>query len=253
MSSISFSIAPDVSPQRLPGWHLFSSWLQRKTGEGISVLEYISFDDQKQALLDGKIDLLYANPYDAGWLIREQKFIALAQPASDVAEVTIVTKKGGDITKVEDLKTDLKVSAAMNADLRTLGTILLEPANLTKDDITFIDTSNHILAIKELLKGNSQVAMLPTDIYRGLSKIVASQLESLVATEPEDIATVAHCFVLSPAFAEKAELLKETLRTMHEDDNGKSVLEDLKVDHWKILDSEDDITFMIDLIYTLQI
>ena len=28
-----------------------------------------------------------------------------------------------------------------------------------------------------------------------------------------------------PAFAEKAELLNETLRTMHEDDNGKSVLE----------------------------
>ncbi len=252
-NTISFSIAPDVSPQQLPGWHLFSRWLQRKIEVSINVLEYHSFEEQKNALNEGKIDLLYASPYDAGWLIREKKFIPVAQPSSDVAEVTVVSKKGGHVAKVEDLVKGTKVAAATSADLRTLGTILLEPANLTRDDITFTDTSNHILAVKELLAGNTDIAMLPTKVFTGLSKIIASQLEVLVATEAKDIETVAHCFVVAPEHAELAAKIKEILRTMHEDPVAKNTLEDIDIQSWHILDDEEEITFMIDLIYTLQI
>ncbi len=253
MSTISLSIAPDVSPQQLPAWHLFSRWLQRQIGTSINIKEYQSFAEQKAALEAGEIDMLYANPYDAGWLIREKKYIGVAQPEGDVAEVTLVSKKEGAIQSVEDLKSSLKVAAAPNEDLRTLGTILLEPANLTKDDIEFVEASNHILAVKALLSGDADVAMLPTKSLEGLSNVIASQLQVLVATEAKDIETVAHCFVVSPEYAELATSIKEHLRTMHEDPIAKGTLEDIAIKKWHILDSEDEITFMIDLIYTLQI
>ena len=253
MSTISFSIAPDIAPQRLPGWYIFATWLQKQIDASLTTTDFSSFEKQKQALLDGKIDFLYANPYDAGWLVREQKFIALAQPMSDVAEVTIVTKANSNIKQVSDIPNGVKASAADNADLRMLGAILLEPANLTKDDFTFVDVSNHILAIKALLSGNADIAMIPSNIYKGLSKTIANDLTALVSTEPHDIESVAHCFVLSPKMAEYADQIKATLKNMKNIPNGQSILDDIGVADWKILEDKEEIAFMIDLIYALQV
>ncbi len=253
MSTISFSIAPDIAPQRLPGWYIFATWLQKQINASITTTDFSSFEKQKQALLDGKIDFLYANPYDAGWLVREQKFLALAQPLSDVAEVTIVTKATSDIKQVSDIPKNIKAAAADNADLRMLGAILLEPANLTREDFTFVDVSNHILSIKALLSGNADIAMIPTKIFNGLSKTIANDLLALVSTEPHDIESVAHCFVLSPKMAEYAEPIKQALRNMKELPNGQSILDDIGVSNWKILEDKEEIAFMIDLIYALQV
>ncbi len=253
MSSISFSIAPDIAPQRLPGWYIFATWLQKQINCSITTTDYSSFEKQKDALLEGKIDLLYANPYDAGWLVREQKFIALAQPQNAVAEVTVVSLKKSDIHAVTDIPNGVKVAAADNADLRMLGAILLEPANLTKEDFTFVDANNHILAIKALLNGTADIAMIPTATYKGLSNTISSDLEFLVSTQPYDIETVAHCFVLSPKMAEFEGAIKETLRNMKESDSGKKILEDLGVADWKVLENKEEIAFMIDLIYALQV
>lgn len=253
MSTISFSIAPDIAPQRLPGWYIFATWLQKQIDAPITTTDFSSFEKQKQALLDGKIDFLYANPYDAGWLVREQKFIALAQPESDVAEVTIVTKANSDIKTVTDINKGVKASAADNADLRMLGAILLEPANLTKDDFTFVDVSNHILAVKSLLSGNADIAMIPTKIFKGLSKTIANDLVPLVSTQPNDIESVAHCFVLSPKMAEYEAPIKKALQEMKTLPNGQSILDDIGVSDWKILEDKEEIAFMIDLIYALQV
>ncbi|OYQ74519.1 MULTISPECIES: PhnD/SsuA/transferrin family substrate-binding protein [Wohlfahrtiimonas] len=253
MSTISFSIAPDIAPQRLPGWYIFATWLSKQINTPITTTDFSSFEKQKQALLDGKIDFLYANPYDAGWLVREQKFIALAQPTSDVAEVTVVAKVGGAITAVVDIPKGVNVAAADNADLRMLGAILLEPANLTKDDFTFVDVSNHILAIKALLSGKADIAMIPTKIFNGLSKTIANDLNPLVSTQARDIESVAHCFVLSPQMAEFAEPIKQVLKEMKNLPNGQSILDDIGVTDWKILENKDEIAFMIDLIYALQV
>lgn len=253
MSTISFSIAPDIAPQRLPGWYIFATWLQRQIGSPITTTDFSSFEKQKQALLDGKIDFLYANPYDAGWLVREQKFIALAQPQNDVAEVTIVSKANSAIQKVTDIPNGVKASAADNADLRMLGAILLEPANLTKDDFTFVDVSNHILAIKSLLSGDADIAMIPSNIYKGLSNTISNDLTPLVSTQPYDIESVAHCFVLSPKMAQFEEPIKTVLREMQSTSNGQKILEDIGVSDWKILEDKEEIAFMIDLIYALQV
>ncbi len=253
MSTISFSIAPDIAPQRLPGWYIFATWLQKQINASITTTDFSSFEKQKQALLDGKIDFLYANPYDAGWLVREQKFLALAQPLSDVAEVTIVTKATSSIKQVADIPKNIRAAAADNADLRMLGAILLEPANLTREDFTFVDVSNHILSIKALLSGNAEIAMVPTNIFKGLSKTIANDLIALVSTEPHDIESVAHCFVLSPKMAEYAEPIKQALKNMKELPNGQSILDDIGVADWKILEDKEEIAFMIDLIYALQV
>lgn len=253
MSTISFSIAPDIAPQRLPGWYIFATWLQKQIDASITTTDFSSFAKQKEALLDGKIDFLYANPYDAGWLVREQKFIALAQPQNDVAEVTIVSRAKSDIKEVVDIPNGVKASAADNADLRMLGSILLEPANLTKDDFIFVDVSNHILAIKELLAGNSDIAMIPSNIYKGLSKTISNDLVPLVSTQPYDIESVAHCFVLSPKMAQYEGAIKQALKEMSSITNGQKILEDIGVKDWKILEDKEEIAFMIDLIYALQV
>lgn len=33
--SLFFTISPDFSPDHIPGWYIFNTWFQRKTGEAM--------------------------------------------------------------------------------------------------------------------------------------------------------------------------------------------------------------------------
>ncbi|WP_246782364.1 hypothetical protein [Wohlfahrtiimonas chitiniclastica] len=53
--------------------------------------------------------------------------------------------------------------------------------------------------------------------------------------------------------AEFAEPIKQVLKEMKNLPNGQSILDDIGVTDWKILENKDEIAFMIDLIYALQV
>lgn len=252
MSQINFSIAPDISPQRIPGWFLFASSLQKILDISIRTIDFQSYEDQNKAFLNNTIDITYANPSDTGALVRNNNFIPIACPINDVTEITVITKIGSAYNKMTTIPKHPKIAVTENNDLRMLGLILLEPAGIQKQDVIFLTAPNHILAIKKLLKGEVELAFIPSATYRGLSPAIAKDLCALVATTSSDMESVSHCFLVSPRLINKIAALKTHFLQMNTTPAGQMMLEDIGIQAWKTLDDENEINYMIDLIIALQ-
>ncbi len=252
MSQINFSIAPDISPQRIPGWFLFASSLHKVLGMPVRAVDFQSYEDQNNAFNKGEIDLVYANPCDTGALVRHKNFIPIARPVCDVTEVTIVTQSGSGYNKMTAVPKHPKIAVTENNDLRMLGLILLEPAGVQKSDVTFLTAPNHILAIKKLLSGEVDLAFIPSTTFKGLSPAIAKDLRALVATTASDMETVSHCFLISPRLIDKIDALKCHFLQMDKTPAGQMMLEDIGVRAWEVLDDPDEINYMIDLVIALQ-
>ena len=72
--SLNVLIAPDFAPDRFAGWHMLNTLLQKRTGQAIHLLTPASAAEQAQLIADGKADVVYANPFDASVMVREQGF-----------------------------------------------------------------------------------------------------------------------------------------------------------------------------------
>ena len=77
---LTLTVSPDFSPEKLAGWHIFNTWLQRKLDVDCHLEMFGSFAEQRAAIAADKIDLIYANPYDAAMLVREKGFVAVSHP-----------------------------------------------------------------------------------------------------------------------------------------------------------------------------
>ena len=96
------SVSPDFSPDHIAGWYIFNTWLQRQLDIPIHLELYNSFEEQRKAIANNEIDLIFANPFDATMLVREKGFVAIASPSNEADEAVIVTHTNSNIHKIED-------------------------------------------------------------------------------------------------------------------------------------------------------
>ena len=87
--TLKLTVSPDFSPDRIGSWYLFNTWLQRRLGIGIHLDLYDGFAQQRRAIADDGVDLIYANPYDAAMLVRAKGFTAVARPVGVQDEAII--------------------------------------------------------------------------------------------------------------------------------------------------------------------
>lgn len=250
--SINFAVAPDIPIQKIASWHLLVNYLQKHSMQAILAQDFMDFAEQREALQKGEIGLIYASSFDARLLL-DLGFLPIARPKADADEITIVTYIEHQALSVEDLSSNIKISATDNPDLRQLGLILLEPANLNRTNTSFILAKNHILTIKDLLKQEVDLAIIPTKTYQNLSPPVKNSLRALVANSKDDIAALTHVFLLHKEYAARLDSFKNILTTMPDNSSGKSILDDLELTGFTIIDDVAQLDFMIDLVDALQI
>jgi phosphonate transport system substrate-binding protein len=70
--TINFTVSPSFPNERISDWYIFNTWLQRALSLPIHLELYNSFGAQRAAIAEGKVDLIYANPFDASLLVREK-------------------------------------------------------------------------------------------------------------------------------------------------------------------------------------
>ncbi|MGB2131634.1 MAG: PhnD/SsuA/transferrin family substrate-binding protein, partial [Marinobacterium sp.] len=128
--TLNLSVSPDFPPAHLSGWFIFNTWLQRQLGVGVHLELYDSFEAQREDIRSGKLDLIYANPYDASMLVRELGFKVLVRPRNRADETVIAARMEDSVNCVEDLKPGLKVATTADPDVHTMGMIMLESADL---------------------------------------------------------------------------------------------------------------------------
>jgi phosphonate transport system substrate-binding protein len=244
-----FTVSPDFSPDHLSGWYIFNTWLQKQTGQAIHLEMYDSFQHQREAINNDGVDLIYANPFDAAMLVREKGFLPLVRAIGVSDEAIVAVSADNTVDDVAQLISGTKVAVTEDPDVRMMGMIMLEPADLKVNNIELSVYDTYILVAKHLLQGNVDVGIFLAEAYDDLSKMIKSKLKVLVRSQ---ISVIHHSLLIGPRFAERRDEIQSLLVAMDQDDKGQGVLKSLGFDAWAKVEDE-EMEFMIDLMDTLAI
>ncbi len=242
-----FTVSPDFTPEHLSGWYIFNTWLQRKTGQAIHLEMYQDFQTQREAIEQDKVDLIYANPYDAAMLVREKGFQPLVKPEGGSDEAILAVSVNSDVRDVVDLKPGTRVAKTDDPDVFLMGMIMLEPGDLDQENVELIDCDTYILVAKHLLRGEAGVGIFLAEAFDDLSGVIKKQLRILVRSQ---ISVIHHSLLVGPGLVDKRAQIQQYLLSMTDDEKGKGVLNSLGFKRWEIVDDE-EMEFMIDLMDTL--
>lgn len=245
--TFTMTVSPDFSPKHMAGWYIFNTWLQKRTELSIHLKLYDSFDAQRNDIANDKIDLIYANPYDASMLIREKGFMAVAAPKGKSDEAMICVPDDSAIQHVEDLQPGCRVAMANDQEVNTIGMIMLEPADLSADNINQSMQGNYVMVAKQLLNDKADAGFFLEEGYRDMSKFLQNQIRPIVGSQ---ISVIKHVFLVGPRLAEKLEDIRALLLDMKNAEKGSGVLASLRFDDWEN-QTQEDVEFMIDLMDTL--
>lgn len=241
------TVSPDFSPDHLSGWYIFNTWLQRQTGEAIHLGLYNSFQALHYAICSDQIDLIYANPFDAAMLVREKGFLPLVKAQGAVDEAIIAVNANNPIEDVVELSPGNRIAVTEDPDVHLLGMIMLEPADLTVDNVHIQMCDSYVLVAKQLLRGDADAGIFLAEAYDDLSGMIKKQLKVLVRSQ---IGVIQHALMVGPRLVHRRNELLQTLLAMNDNDKGRDVLKNLGFDAWISIQDE-DMEFMIDLMDTL--
>ncbi|HBA34521.1 MAG TPA: phosphate ABC transporter substrate-binding protein [Gammaproteobacteria bacterium] len=241
-----FTVSPDFTPEHIPGWFIFNTWMQKALSEVIHLELYDNFESQRKAIQSNEIDIIYANPYDAAFLVREKKFAPLVKPTGKSDEAIIAVHESSPFTCVEDLQPGTRISRTDDPDVNMMSMIMLEPAELDKQNTQSCTRDTYILVAKDLIQGNADIGFFLAEAFHDLSKLVRTQMRALVSSH---IRIISHSLLVGP----RMQPLTDTLLTALTDMSSSSpaVLESLGFDGWTLI-NEEEMEFMIDLMDTLE-
>lgn len=242
-----FTVSPDFTPEHISGWFIFNTWLQKKIQENIHLELYNNFTEQRKAVRADKIDLIYSNPYDTSLLVREKDFIPLAKPDNKSDEAIIAVNITHNAQSVEDLEQGISVAITDDPDIHIMGMIMLEPADLHRDNIKLKHCENYVLVAKALIRKECDAGIFLAEAYQDLSNLIRKQLRPLVVSQ---IQVIHHALLAAPRLAHRSNEMQKALSDMCKDSNGQGVLESLGFTSWVPMNKE-EAEFMIDLIDTL--
>lgn len=166
--SYHFTVSPDFTPEKISGWFIFNTWLQRRINEAIHLDMYDSFQQQRDAIAADKVDLIYANPYDASMLVREKGFLPVARPRGRSDEAIVAVRADSPVQRVDDLKPGVRVVLTDDPDVDMMGMIILEAADLHGGNTVRSTTDTYVLVAKKLLKGEADVGIFGRGIRRAV-------------------------------------------------------------------------------------
>ncbi len=247
MSTVVMSVSPDFSPDHIAGWYIFNTYLQRQLELPIHLELYNNFDEQRNAIENDQIDLIFANPYDASMLVRDKGFSAIAAPENSADEAIIATRADSNIKQIEDLKEGTRIAHTDDPDVNMMGMIMLEPADLNKENTTSTIVDSYPLVAKQLLQGNADVGFFLDEAFDNLSGLIKDQMQLLIRSQ---IFVIRHVLLAGPKLADKHQDLRDVLQHMQNDEKGPGVLKALGFSNWDMQEHEDT-EFMIDLMDTL--
>ena len=241
------TVSPDFTPKHIAGWYIFNTWLQRQSDLAFHVALYDSFNAQRKAIADDKVDLIYANPYDAAMLVREKGFKALVAPLAKADEAIIACNSNSQFNAIEDLQPDSKIVTTDDPDVHLMGMMMLEPADLDKNNTHIEEVDGYVLVAKKLLQQNADIGFFLKDAYYDLSHLIRDDLKVLISSE---IFVIRHILLAGPELQQHHQQLQSLLVNMQDDPKGIGVLEAMGLKGWE-KQNQEDTEFMIDLMDTL--
>ncbi|MDB5870510.1 MAG: ABC-type phosphate/phosphonate transport system periplasmic component [Polaromonas sp.] len=246
--TLNFLIAPDFSPERFAGWHMLNTLLQRRSGIHLHLLTPASPAEQAALLAEDKADLVYANPFDAAGMIRNQGYVPFARPTGCFDEMVIATGTVSSLHKLEDIQPASRIAVTDNKDVKLIGLRLLEPADLDESMIEWVAVDSFQAAARLAIKGEVQAAFFLAEAYASLARMTRGQLRILVESRISDIS---HVVLAHPRIADELPRLSEALLGIGSKPGDSDVLDALGLSKGFEPMSQEQAEFMIDLMDTL--
>ena len=157
MTTHNMLIAPDFSPERFAGWHMLNTLIQKRANINMHLNMPAAHAEQEDIIAQGDIQVIYANPFDAAALIREQGYRAVARPIGKSDEMVIAAASNGEIGSLEHVTTGMTVAMANNRDVKLIGLRLLEAVDIMEPDLSWDITEITAAAARKVIKGEAQV------------------------------------------------------------------------------------------------
>ncbi|HRL65781.1 MAG TPA: phosphate/phosphite/phosphonate ABC transporter substrate-binding protein [Ottowia sp.] len=246
--TLNLLIAPDFAPERFAGWHMLNTLLQKRSGLQLHLLTPASAAEQAQLIAEGKVDAVYANPFDAASMIRDAGYQAIARPVGKSDEMVIATAAGSAANTVEDLQPGCKIALTDNKDVKLIGLRLLEPADLTEADIQWQMVDTYQAAARMAIKGEVDASFFLAEAYHSLSRLTKTQLKTLMESK---LADITHVLLTHPRMQADVATLRDALVSLTGTPDGQPALDELGMAQGFEAMSGEDAEFMIDLMDTL--
>ncbi len=245
--SYTFTISPDFNPQNLPSWYIFNTWLQKSLNEAIHLEWYNDFDSQHKAIKADQVDLIYANPFDAAMLIREKGFKTIASPVGVSDEAIIAVSSESEIRELEALSSGVRIASTDDPHVHLMCMMMLEPANLDKNNTQTKLRDTYVLVGKDLIQGDADIGFFLEATYDDLSEMMRKKLRPVASSK---IQLIRHVLMSGPQFEQKHAQICQLISEMSADSKGQEILKGLGFSAWEMQDQEST-EFMIDLMDTL--
>ncbi len=245
--TLNFLVAPDFSPERFAGWHMLNTALQKRSGIQLHLLTPASAAEQAALLAEGKVDVIYANPFDAAHMIRTLGYVPFARPVNRFDEMVIACTTDSPLQKIEDVQPGCRIALTDNQDIKLIGLRLLEPADVLAANVTWQVAESYQAAARQLIKNEADLAFFLADSFASLSRMTRSQIRPLVHSA---IHTISHVMLAHPRVAEDLPAVRQALLSLR-DDAGQAVLDALGMGEGFEAMAQEDAEFMIDLMDTL--
>jgi len=245
---LNFLIAPDFSPEHFAGWHLLNTLLQRRLGMPLHLVTPASAQEQADMLASGQADIVYANPFDATDMIRNQGYLPFARPAQRYDEMVIATAAESGLQALEALQAGCRIAVTDNLDVRLIGLRLLEPADLTAELIEWVEVDSYQAGARKVIRGEVDAGFFLADAFASLSRLTRSQMHVLVESAIHDIS---HVLLLKPQAGIALDAIKDAFIGVSDAASGQDVLASLGLTQGFEVMTQEQAEFMIDLMDTL--
>ena len=247
MTTHNMLIAPDFSPERFAGWHMFNTLIQKRANLNMHLNIPTSHAEQETVISEGDIQVIYANPFDAATLIREHGYHAVARPIGKSDEMVIAAAANSDINSLDDIKAGATIAMADNRDVKLIGLRLLEAVDIEEADLNWSVTETYQAAARQVIKGEAQAAFFLAEIFHSFSRLTKTQLSVLIES---DLADISHVLLIKDGFPD-TDILMDAILNLYNDNDGKEALTELGMPQGFEAMNEEDAEFMIDLMQTL--
>jgi phosphonate transport system substrate-binding protein len=218
------SVCPHDTAKNQLGWFTLNTYLQRKLSVRIHFEPQDDFLKERAHVLATPHHLVYANPYSAAVFARDQGFQCVARPVGVFDECLIVAKPDFDPAAAAR---PLKLGSASDKLItHHQGIDLMKELGFGEVDMEFTFVGNHMNAIKAVLDGRVSAAIVFNETWLGASALTRSALKVVAESKAQQ---AFHCFMASPAWADRIPELQAILCAMQDEAQGKAILEDLKI------------------------
>lgn len=227
------SVCPHDTAKNLAGWFLLNTYLQRKLGITMHFEPSDHFNIEREQVLAGGYQMVYANPYSAFQYHRQLGFVPVARPVGLFDETLLVARAGTP----PDPQADAGLTIASATDrliVHFLGLTVLHDLGWPLPKMRYEFVGNHLKAVQAVVAGKADAGFVFNETWLGLAEKTRSGLQVLGQTHAQQ---AYHCFCVGPELVDRLSDIQAVLCEMRQDPAGARVLDDLRFQAFEPLDA----------------